>query len=129
MAMLTQAQIGYLAKLMEERHEREKREIIAVEQRAREQLDEGVAADPLDVALATTSLAAGDAVINQDVEDVRDIEAARGRMAAGIYGICTDCGKAIAYERLLVYPTAERCIHCQRLYEQEKAFTRDLRAD
>lgn len=128
MATLTQAQIGHLAKLMDERYQRERREIVAVAQRTREQLDEGVAADPLDVALATTSLAADDAVLNQDVEDVRDIESARGRLAAGIYGICTDCGKAIAYQRLLVYPTAKRCIHCQRLYERGNVFARDPRA-
>jgi RNA polymerase-binding protein DksA len=128
MATLTQEQIGHLAKLLDERHQRERREIIAVEQRTREQMDEGVPPDPGDVALVKTTLAADDAVINQDVEDVRDIEAALGRLAAGTYGICTDCGEAIVYGRLLAYPTAKRCIRCQRRHEQGKASGRDSRA-
>lgn len=37
MAMLTQAQIRQLAGLLDERHERERREIVAVTQRTREQ--------------------------------------------------------------------------------------------
>jgi RNA polymerase-binding transcription factor DksA len=96
-------------------------EIQAVSQRTRARRDEGVPADWTDAARAETTLAADDAVINQDIEDVRDIRAARERLSAGTYGVCTDCGEAIAYERLLAYPTAKRCIHCQRLHEQRKA--------
>jgi RNA polymerase-binding protein DksA len=119
MATLTQEQIRHLSKLMDRRYERERKEILAITQRAREQLDEGVSADWVDAALAESTLAADDAMINQDIEDVRDINAARERLAAGTYGSCTDCGEEIAYERLLAYPTAKRCIHCQRLYEQQ----------
>jgi RNA polymerase-binding transcription factor DksA len=67
-------------------------------------------------------------MISQDIQDVRDINTARERLSAGTYGICADCGEAIAYERLLAYPTAKRCIHCQRLYEQGKAVGRILSA-
>lgn len=121
MTSLTQEQIRHLSKLMDERHERERKEIAAVTQRAREQLDEGVSADWVDAALTESTLASDDAVVNQDVADMRDILAARERLSAGVYGICTDCGEAIAYERLLAYPTAKRCIHCQRLHEQGRA--------
>ena len=51
--------------------------------------------------------------------DVRDILAARLRMNAGTYGTCVDCGEAIGYQRLLAYPTAKRCIACQREHESE----------
>jgi RNA polymerase-binding transcription factor DksA len=78
--------------------------------------------------LVEATLAADDAVFSQDVQDVRDIKAARERLSAGTYGICTDCSAPIAYERLLAYPTAKRCIHCQRLHEQEIAASRILRA-
>ena len=128
MATLTQEQIAHLSKLMDERYERERKEIFAVTQRAREQLDEGMSANWLDAAIAESTLAADDAMINQDIEDVRDIIAARGRVAAGTYGVCVDCGEAIAYERLLAYPTAKRCIRCQRLYERGKALGRVLHA-
>lgn len=128
MATLTREQIGHLSKLMDERYERERKEICAVTQRAREQLDEGMSADWVDAALAESTLAADDAMISQDIQDVRDINTARERLSTGTYGICADCGEAIAYERLLAYPTAKRCIHCQRLYEQGKAVGRILSA-
>jgi RNA polymerase-binding protein DksA len=126
MVTLTQEQIRHLSTLMDERYERERREILAVTQRAREQVDEDVSADRVDAALAESILAADDAMINQDIEDVRDINAARERMATGTYGSCTDCGEEIAYERLLAYPTAKRCIHCQRLYERQNAAAHDI---
>lgn len=50
---------------------------------------------------------------------LRDIVAAEGRMAAGRYGICVDCGAAIGYPRLSAYPTAKRCLRCQQ--EREKS--------
>ena len=121
MATLTQEQIRHLSGLMDARLAREMEEIQAVSQRTRARRDEGVPPDWTDAARAETTLAADDAVINQDIEDVRDIRAARERLSAGTYGVCTDCGEAIAYERLLAYPTAKRCIHCQRLHEQRKA--------
>lgn len=121
MATLTRKQIGHLSELMDERYERERKEILAVTQRMREQQDEDRPADMVDVAQVGAALASDDATINQDVEDMRDIDAARERLATGTYGRCVDCGEAIAYERLLAYPTAKRCIHCQRLYEQQGA--------
>lgn len=124
MAKPTREQTRHLAKLLDERYERERKEIAAIARRTKERMDEGASADWLDAALAESTLASDDAVINQDVEDVRDIKAARERLSAGSYGICMDCGEAIAYERLLAYPTAKRCIHCQRVYEQEKAVGR-----
>jgi len=113
---------------MDARFDREVKEIRSVRERMREERDEGVPADWIDAALTNATLASDDAVINQDAADVRDIIAARERLSAGTYGTCTDCGEAIAYERLLAYPTAKRCIHCQRLYEQGNAVGRILRA-
>ncbi len=41
-----------------------------------------------------------------------EIGRARARRDAGAYGLCADCGRAIAAERLAVRPTAERCRDC-----------------
>ncbi len=41
-----------------------------------------------------------------------EIARARTRRDAGAYGVCLDCGEAIAAERLAVRPTAERCRDC-----------------
>ncbi len=63
------------------------------------------------------------AEIDQLVHEVRDIERALNRIMTGEYGICTDCGAPIGYERLSAYPTAKRCLDCQRRYETERAQT------
>jgi len=57
---------------------------------------------------------------SRDIEELRQIEAAQARIADGSFGICVDCGKAIALERLRVNPTATRCIPCQTEYERRQ---------
>lgn len=61
------------------------------------------------------------AVIDNHVREVREIELALNRVRDGSYGICEDCGEDIALERLEAYPTATRCIQCQRKHEANYA--------
>lgn len=56
--------------------------------------------------------------VDRHVEEVRDVEAALLRIAGQSYGTCSDCGDAIAYERLDAYPTAKRCARCQAQHEK-----------
>ena len=49
---------------------------------------------------------------------IRDIEAARGRLRNGSFGSCVDCGSEIGFERLQVHPTAKRCLICQQQREK-----------
>ncbi len=56
--------------------------------------------------------------LTRDVAELRDVEAARRRLDDGSYGICTDCGVAIDFERLHAEPEAARCIDCQRRHEK-----------
>lgn len=121
---LTPQQIRHLSGLMDERWAREMREIRSLvegmdEERQRAALGER-AADSSDEALLDTLTRIDEALVRQNLQDVHDIAAARQRIAAGTYGVCTDCGGAIAYDRLLAYPTAKRCIECQREHEQAK---------
>jgi DnaK suppressor protein len=46
------------------------------------------------------------------------IDAALARIDAGSYGLCTDCGAAIAAARLQASPEAWRCLSCQEKAEQ-----------
>jgi RNA polymerase-binding protein DksA len=46
------------------------------------------------------------------------IDAALGRIDAGTYGICVNCGRPIAPERLEAMPWATLCIDCKR--EEER---------
>ena len=56
----------------------------------------------------------------RELEEMQDVEAALGRITGDRFGICTDCGEAIALERLEIYPTAKRCIRCQTRHEQSR---------
>ena len=57
-------------------------------------------------------------VITQEVHELKSINAALRRIAADEYGVCSDCGEAIADARLQVNPSAERCVGCQDRYEK-----------
>jgi RNA polymerase-binding transcription factor DksA len=49
------------------------------------------------------------------VQEVRMIEAALKRIAAGTYGICVNCGEPISEERLDVVPATPLCKDCAAL--------------
>ena len=48
------------------------------------------------------------------------IDAALQRIADGSYGLCVDCGVAIATARLHANPTAMRCVGCQTQLENAR---------
>ena len=50
-------------------------------------------------------------------EEERRIEEARRALLDGTYGICLDCRKPIAAERMSAVPEAVRCLDCQRHFE------------
>lgn len=52
--------------------------------------------------------------------EVEEIEAALGRIAAGTYGKCVECGATIDPARLEARPQASRCIACQRQHEDRR---------
>ncbi|GAB3830708.1 TraR/DksA family transcriptional regulator [Kribbella italica] len=43
---------------------------------------------------------------------LEELDGALGRLERGGYGVCSDCGRPIAVERLLARPTATACIEC-----------------
>ena len=52
------------------------------------------------------------------------IDAALKRIADGSYGLCVDCGDAIATARLHANPVALRCVACQDKAEQASGATK-----
>lgn len=52
-----------------------------------------------------------------------ELEAARGRMDAGSYGICEETGEEIPFARLLAEPTARLTVDAQELAEREAPAT------
>jgi RNA polymerase-binding protein DksA len=61
------------------------------------------------------------ALIDRQIRDLRDIEAAKGRISSARFGLCIDCGAEIGFERLLAHPTAKRCLACQHQRERTHA--------
>jgi RNA polymerase-binding transcription factor DksA len=125
MSSLSQQQIDHLSALMEKRWDREFSEIRSLiadmdGERQRTALGEREA-DSSDEALLDTLSAVDEALVRQNLQDVRDIAAARQRIKAGTYGVCTDCGDAIGYDRQRAYPTAKRCVNCQGEHERKQA--------
>lgn len=59
-----------------------------------------------------------DAELERDLAELRDVDAARQRLAAGRYTECEDCGADIEPRRLLAQPTARRCMACQTRAER-----------
>lgn len=122
MEYLTQEQLAHLQQLLNDRE----RELRADMQREIEQKDDfrdvaSEAPDSGDSSFASLSLDLENAAVSRDVTELRAIEGARARMENGTYGICVDCETEIPYERLLVQPTAERCLPDQDMYEKTHA--------
>lgn len=69
------------------------------------------------------------AAVTRDMRELREIEAARERLAAEEAGVCIDCGDPIGFERLLALPTALRCVSCQAIHEQTHPRTSDSTLD
>lgn len=82
----------------------------------------GAVHDTADEALASALVDLDTAIIDRHVHELRDIDAARERMANHSYGMCIDCGDAVDYERLAAYPTAKRCLRCQA--QRERTYAR-----
>ena len=54
------------------------------------------------------------ALLEQGRRRLAEVDAALARRAAGTYGICENCGRPIAPERLAARPAARTCIDCAR---------------
>ncbi|MDQ1663469.1 MAG: DnaK suppressor protein [Blastococcus sp.] len=54
------------------------------------------------------------ALLDQARRRLADVDTALARRDAGNYGICENCGRPIAPERLAARPAARTCIDCAR---------------
>ncbi|MCS7016900.1 MAG: TraR/DksA C4-type zinc finger protein [Gemmatales bacterium] len=58
-------------------------------------------------------------LLQNEREILWEIEEALSRLAKGVYGVCEECGEAIARERLELLPFTRYCIDCARKLESE----------
>lgn len=55
--------------------------------------------------------------VDRQIKELRVIETKLAQISKSSMNECIDCGKEIGLQRLLVYPTAMRCVRCQERYE------------
>jgi len=118
---LTPEQVQELRKRIEDRRRALAAELRGDADRARKESYGALAGathDSGDESVADLLADIGQAELSRDLAELRDLEAARLRLAGGSYGICTDCGVDIGYERLRANPAAMRCVKCQARYEK-----------
>lgn len=74
--------------------------------------------DSSDEALAVTLGDLSAARLDHELRQLKDMEAAAGRIDSEDFGICEDCGATIPAARLVANPAATRCTACQSLHEK-----------
>ena len=60
------------------------------------------------------------ALEEREAAELTQIDDALGRIAAGTYGLCLDCGVSIPTARLHANPMALRCVACQDKQEHAR---------
>ena len=120
MPHLSRAQLATIARLLAQREDELREEVRAAAAEAAERPaalgpEVGDAVD-----LGDDRFRAGMAHLEKqrDQQELMAVDAARGRIADGSYGVCVDCGAPIPVERLKAQPTALRCVACQSRYEK-----------
>ena len=124
---LSQTQLSGLVRLLEERYvallEEVRGELEKSENLQYIELLDRVPADIGDQSMADALADLNVAIVDRHIRELRDIEAARARVADRTYGVCVDCGDDIALERLRAWPTAKRCHACQQ--QRERTFSQE----
>lgn len=121
MKHLKQSQIAHLGRALENRNRELRTEIRALLLQSDEEHHRdlaGMVGDVGDESVANLLADLDAAFLDRHVRDLREVESARQRLAAGTYGVCARCGQGIGYERLAVYPTALRCFACEAQHEK-----------
>ena len=121
MEALTKKDLEHFAKLLTERKQRLGEEIRRVLARTGKEPYADILAGGSDAGDSSVADLLSDvafAEVARDAAEVRDINAAQARLAAGTYGTCVECGRPIGKKRLEAYPTAKRCIEDQQRREK-----------
>jgi RNA polymerase-binding transcription factor DksA len=106
---LVQRRVAILARLAEGREEEQREPIAELVGSVPDTGDQSVALERADLRNAR---------MGRDLAELRAVDAALERIAAGDYGICPDCGGEIGEARLRAHPSALRDVRCQGLFEQ-----------
>jgi DnaK suppressor protein len=73
--------------------------------------------DRKEEAAAAQEFEVADAAIERLGREVAQCEGALQRLDEQRYGDCVACGEPIPWQRLMAQPSAQRCAHCQHVFE------------
>lgn len=79
--------------------------------------------DPLDRAVLDSERSYTLRIRDRESVLIKKIHASLEDIEDGVYGICDDCGRNIAIERLKARPVARRCIRCKTKQEEKERLT------
>jgi DnaK suppressor protein len=112
----------YFERLLNERMEALRSEMDRIRARKREEPASrmaGEAPDAADQSMVAVTIETESAQLQRDELELRQVDEALGRIAAGSYGICFRCGKPIERARLEANPAARRHASCQEDHDRE----------
>ncbi len=118
MANFTDDQLAQLKTAMQKRYLELKEEI----RRELEHANSGRSID-LGESLSNIPDDIDTALVDRQIIEMRELEMSLKYLMELEVGDCIDCGNEIGFDRLLAYPSAQRCIACQHRYE--KAYPHD----
>ena len=125
MGVLTQAQKTGLADVLAARDRELRNEIRAELLQSADQkyIDfAGQVHDLGDESVADMLTDLGSMLVERHLKELREVVAARRRLATGDINRCVNCHNEIGFKRLLANPLATRCIACQGQHEKEYAY-------
>jgi RNA polymerase-binding protein DksA len=121
MAQFTDEELAQLKARLQQRYLELREEVRGELERSGDQRYVDIAgsvADPGDDSVADMLLDLNAAIVDRQVREMREVEATLKRLAELDFGDCIECGGEIGFDRLMAYPTAQRCIRCQEVHEK-----------
>jgi RNA polymerase-binding transcription factor DksA len=114
------ADLRYFEEILRERRRKLRQQIQEILQRSHDECSVSLHDDVIDTkdeaAVGQLTDACRDDV-RRGRDELAGIDVALARIAAGTYENCTNCGRAIGFERLRSQPAAIRCMPCQEIHE------------
>ena len=121
MAKLSEEQLAQLKEMLQHRYLELREEVRGELERSGSQHYADLAGsvpDPGDESIADMMVDVDAALVDRQVNEMREVEVTLKRLAELDFGDCVECGGEIGFERLMALPTAERCVRCQELHEK-----------
>ncbi len=109
--------LNFLKNELENRKEKIKR-IVKDNEKEIKALSRTEASDEADHATISTDSAIEQAINNQQLRELKEIDYALFKMENKTYGICEMCEELIGAQRLKVKPQAKYCIVCREIVEK-----------